>query len=111
MLLFIKIESSGKFYHHVKSSKDRRKQKIQSESLQRDVEQEKKANEARNERLKMLEDQLKEFDKLKEEYDDYHEKLAHLYNDGLINSKGEILNNQRQNRDHEEESKSEKTVM
>ena len=111
MLLFIKIESSRKFYYHVKSSQDRRKQKIRSESLQRDVEQEKKANKARNERLKLLEDQLKEFDKLKEEYDDYNEKLAHQYNEGLINSKGEILSNQIQNRDHEEESKSENSDM
>ena len=53
----------------------------------------KKANEARNEILKLLEDQLKEFDKLKEEYDDYYKKIAHLYNEGLINLKGEILNN------------------
>ena len=58
IVTLIRIESTGKFYYHVKSSQDRRKQKIQSESLKREAEQKKLANDIRDERLQQLEGQL-----------------------------------------------------
>ena len=111
IVTLIRIESTGKFYHHVKSSQDIRKQKIQSESLKREAEQKKRANDIRDERLQQLEGQLEEFNKLKGECNEYKEKLSALYNEGIIDLEGEIVNRGRHNREHEEESKSENSDM
>ena len=111
IVTLIRIEITGKFYHHVKSSRDRRKQKIQSESLKREAEQKKRANDIRDERLEQLEGQLEEFNKLKGECNEYKEKLSALYNEGIVELEGEIVNRGRHNREHEEVSKSENSDM
>ena len=88
----MRIESTGKFYHHVKSSQDRRKQNIQSKSLKRETEQKKRANDIRDEILQQFEGQLEEFNKLKGECNEYKEKLSALCNEGIIDLEGEIVN-------------------
>ena len=111
IVTLIRIESTGKFYYHVKSSQDRRKQKIQSESLKREAEQKKRPNDIRDERLQQLEGQLEEFNKLKGERNENKEKLSAQYNEGIIDLEGEIVNGGTHNSEHEEESKSENSDM
>ena len=45
VIKFYKLENSGKFYHHIKSSKDRRKNKIDAKNEENEIEKQRTINE------------------------------------------------------------------
>ena len=89
----IDIEVHGKFYHYVNSSKIRRQSRINREEAKQSEELQIKENELKDKRLKELEDKLDSFDRMKAELDDYTNKLQKIYERGLINEDGYVLDN------------------
>ena len=65
-------------------------------------EQQAKRNELKDKRIKELEGKLELFDKMKEDLDDYTAKLQNIYEKGLINEDGELINNAEMNKMQEE---------
>ena len=65
-------------------------------------EQQVKRNELKDKRIKELEGKLELFDKMKEDLDDYTAKLQNIYEKGLINEDGELINNAEMNKMQEE---------
>ena len=70
-----------------------------------------KENELRDMRLEELESKLNSFDTMKNELNDYTEKLRKLYEKGLINEEGDLLHNAGNDREQEEENKSQNSDM
>ena len=62
-------------------------------------------------RLEELESKLNSFDTMKNELNDYTEKLRKLYEKGLINEEGDLLHNAGNDREQEEENKSQNSDM
>ena len=65
-------------------------------------EQQVKRNELKDKRIKELEGKLELFDKMKEDLDDYTAKLQNIYEKGLINEDGKLINNAEMNKMQEE---------
>ena len=80
----------------------RREKKIQKEEDMLIEEQQVKRNELKDKRIKELEGKLELFDKMKEDLDDYTAKLQNIYEKGLINEDGELINNAEMNKMQEE---------
>ena len=58
------LENPGKFYHHVKSSKDRRKNKAEAKNNEKEIEKQRKMDELKDRRLQILEEKLASMDEL-----------------------------------------------
>ena len=69
------LENPEKFYHHVKSSKDRRKNKAEAKNNEKEIEKQRKMDELKDRRLQKLASK----DELKREYKKYSDKLDILY--------------------------------
>ena len=107
-----KLENPGKFYHHVKSSKDRRQNKIDSKIKETNMERQKTIYEFKDKKIQILEENLGALDQLKGEHKKYSDKLDSLYRKGLIDLNGDLLSEYEQNLDqHNEERKSENSDM
>ena len=109
---FYTVETPGKFYHHVKSSKDRRQHKIDAKDKETNMERQKTIDEFKDKKIQILEEKLEALDQLKSEHKKYSDKLDRLYRKGLINLNGDLLSEYEQNLDQDnEERKSEDSDM
>ena len=99
LLSFHKLENPGKFYHHVKSSKDRRKNKIDAKNEENEIENQRIINEFKERKIQILEEKLDAVEELKKEHKKYSDKLDKLYQKGLIDLNGDLVSEYEQNQD------------
>ena len=105
------LENPGKFYHHVKSSKDRRKAKLDVKNSRLEAEKHKIISELKDKKISELEEKLGSFEELRKEHKKYSDKLDKLYQKGLIDLNGDLISDEEQNQDFREEIKSENSDM
>ena len=106
------LENPGKFYHHVKSAKDRRKNKIDAKNNEDMMERERSMNEFKDKKIQILEEKLDALDELKKEHKKYSDKLDKLYQNGLIDLNGDLLSDYEIHNDQDkEERKSQNSDM
>ena len=107
-----KLENPGKFYHNVKSSKDRRQNKIDSKIKETNMGRQKTIDEFKDKKIQILEKKLEVLDQLKGGHKKYSDKFDSLYRKGLIDLNGDLLSEYEQNLDQaNEERKSENSYM